>query len=53
MTKTAAAAMATAMAIATTAMVMATAMAADVQLLMRGRSRMSGFGGGDDLSPLF
>jgi hypothetical protein len=28
-------------------------MAADVQLLVRGHSKMSGFGGGDDLIPLF
>ena len=28
-------------------------MAEDVQLLVRGRSRMSGFGEGDDLIPLF
>ena len=52
-TKTAVAAMATATAIVTRVMALATGMAADVQLLVRGRSRMSGFGGGDDLSPLF
>jgi hypothetical protein len=33
-------------------MAMATALAADVQLLVRGRSRAR-LGGGDDLSPLF